>query len=468
MNKKKLIQLGVPPDAVPAAIECIQAASDQKSTAGKPKQVVPRLVAAPQSFLDDAVWGPLARAVLSESENLAKVRESIEYLSWGADLEETAHQQMRNACRLPISRAAALMPDAHVGYGLPIGGVLACENAVIPYGVGVDIACRMKLTVTDLPVEPLRRNDAGECRELDRSLQQGTLFGAGGAWKRPHDHPVMDEDWTVSAITREMRDRAWKQLGTSGSGNHFVEWGLLTLPEPLEGVPRGEYVALLSHSGSRGTGAQVCQRYTQIARQKAPAYIRDDAQLCHLAWLDMSTSEGQEYWAAMNLMGQYAHANHEVIHRNVIKLAGASSLATIENHHNFAWLEEHGGRQLYVHRKGATPAGAGELGIIPGNMADSCFIVRGKGQASSLNSAAHGAGRVMSRTAAKKQFRWGPWREHLRERNVRLLAAGLDEVPGVYKNIREVMAAQQDLVEIAGEFMPRIVMMCGDDSRAED
>ncbi len=278
----------------------------------------------------------------------------------------------------------------------------------------------------------------------------------------------MDEDWSVSAVTRDMRDRAWRQLGTSGSGNHFVEWGLLTLPDPLEGVPPGEYVALLSHSGSRGTGAQVCQRYTQIARKKAPAFIREDSQLCHLAWLEMSTSEGQEYWAAMNLMGQYAHAIHEVIHRNVTKLAGAKALATIENHHNFAWLEEHGGRELYVHRKGATPAGLGVLGIIPGNMADSCFVVRGKGQPSSLNSAAHGAGRVMSRTAAKKQFRWGPWRDLLRERKVRLLAAGLDEVPGVYKDIREVMAAQQDLVEIVGEFMPRIVMMCGDDSRAED
>ncbi len=468
MNRKKLIQLGIPPDAVPAAIDCIQAASEQKELGGKPKQVIPRIVAAPQSFLDDPVWSPLALAVLRENDNLTKVNAPIGYLSWGEGLDETAHQQMRNACRLPISRAAALMPDAHVGYGLPIGGVLASENAVIPYGVGVDIACRMKLTITDLPVEPLRKNEASECRELDRALEKGTVFGAGGNWPRPQEHPVMDEDWSVSAVTREMRDRAWRQLGTSGSGNHFVEWGLLTLPATLEGVPPGEYVALLSHSGSRGTGAQVCQRYTQIARKKAPAFNRDAPQLCHLAWLEMSTTEGQEYWAAMNLMGQYAHANHEVIHRNVTKLAGARSLATIENHHNFAWLEEHGGRQLYVHRKGATPAGLGVLGIIPGNMADSCFVVRGKGQASSLNSAAHGAGRVMSRTAAKKQFRWGPWKELLRERQVRLLAAGLDEVPGVYKDIRQVMAAQQDLVEIVGEFMPRIVMMCGDDSRAED
>jgi tRNA-splicing ligase RtcB len=131
---------------------------------------------------------------------------------------------------------------------------------------------------------------------------------------------------------------------------------------------------------------------------------------CHLAWLDMSTSEGQEYWAAMNLMGQYAHANHEVIHRNVTKLAGAKALATIENHHNFAWLEEHGGKQLYVHRKGRDASGS----RCPGNHSrqHGRFPLRGtaaKAKQAALNSAADGAGRVMSRTAAKKQFRWGPW-----------------------------------------------------------
>lgn len=392
----------------------------------------------------------------------------IDYLTWGRDLDASAHQQMRNACRLPISRAAALMPDAHVGYGLPIGGVLACEEAVIPYGVGVDIACRMKLTFTDLPLEPLRLNEASACRELDRALIQGTLFGTGGAWGVQPDHQVMDADWNVTAVTREVRDRAAKQLGTSGSGNHFVEWGWIRLAEPLGELPAGEYVGLLSHSGSRGAGAQVCQRYTQIARQSAPKFIRDDPELRHLAWLDMSTEAGQEYWAAMNLMGDYAHANHEVIHKNVTRLAGAESLGTVENHHNFAWLEEHVGKRWYVHRKGATPAGAGVLGIIPGTMADSCFIVRGKGHPGSLDSAAHGAGRRMSRTAAKKNFRWAPWRDYLNARQVRLLAAGLDEVPGVYKDIHEVMAAQSDLVEIVGEFRPKIVMMCGDNSPAED
>jgi len=240
------------------------------------------------------------------------------------------------------------------------------------------------------------------------------------------------------------------------------------LPQDELGVEAGTYVALLSHSGSRGPGARVCQRYTDIARQRAPSRIRDDKQLRHLCWLDMDTEAGQEYWAAMNLMGRFASANHEIIHNNVTALAGATAIATVENHHNFAWRESHGGKDVYVHRKGATPAGVGDLGVIPGTMADSAFIVRGKGNAESLNSASHGAGRRMSRTAAKKEFHWKPWQAHLAERNVRLLAGGLDEVPGAYKDIHEVMAAQTDLVEPIGEFMPRIVMMCGDGSRPED
>ena len=278
----------------------------------------------------------------------------------------------------------------------------------------------------------------------------------------------MDEDWTVSAVTRENRDRAWRQLGTSGSGNHFVEWGVVALPVGYGDVDAGRYVALLSHSGSRGAGAAVCQRYTDIVRSKLPRRFKEDRGMRDLAWLSLDDEDGRMYWAAMNLMGLYASANHEVIHRNVTRLAGAKRLETIENHHNFAWLEVHGGRELYVHRKGATPAASGEFGVIPGNMADSAFIVRGKGVAESFNSASHGAGRAMSRTEAKRRFNWSDWREHLRRRNTRLLAGGLDEVPGAYKNIHEVMAAQGDLVDVVGEFTPRIVMMCGDNSRAED
>jgi tRNA-splicing ligase RtcB len=466
MNKKQLIGLGVPEDCIKTAIAIVQVAARNKNIEA-PKKLIPKLVAAPKVYAADPVYGPLAESIIEFQANDIPLSE-IEYSSWGSDFDKSSIQQIRNACKLPVSRAAALMPDAHSGYGLPIGGVLACENAVIPYGVGVDIACRMKMTVTDLPVETLAENDAQKCQELDRALEKGTLFGTGRKWQKPHEHAVLDEDWTVTAVTREAKDRAVGQLGTSGSGNHFVEWGVLTLPAKDFGLAAGRYVALLSHSGSRGPGAMACRRYTDIARKMAPSKIKNDSQLRHLCWLDMSTQEGQEYWAAMNLMGRFASANHEVIHDNVTRLAGAQSLATIENHHNFAWLAKHNGQSLYVHRKGATPAGAGELGVIPGNMADSCFVVRGKGEASSLNSASHGAGRCMSRTKAREKFNWREWQDHLREKNVRLLAGGLDEVPGAYKNIHDVMAAQSDLVDVVGEFMPRIVMMCGDGSRPED
>jgi tRNA-splicing ligase RtcB len=465
MNKKKLLQLGLPGDCVPQAIQAIQAAA-QGAERENPKKVIPQLLAAPASYLGSPVWGELAAAV-ERSQQTVPV-EPIGYLTWGEGLEEAAHQQMRNACQLPVARAAALMPDAHVGYGLPIGGVLATENSVVPYGVGVDIACRVKLSITDLDVAILEENEASRCRELDRALEKGTLFGAGQQFRDPFHHPVMDEDWSITAVTNEMRDRAWKQLGSSGSGNHFVEWGIVELPQEELGLKAGRYVGLLSHSGSRGAGARVCQRYTDIAQQRAPYAIKNDPHLRHLAWLDLDTEAGQEYWAAMNLMGRYAAANHEIIHRNVARWAGAQVLAGVENHHNFAWRETHGDREWIVHRKGATPAGRGDLGIIPGNMADTCYLVRGRGHAPSLNSASHGAGRRMSRTHARKQFRWSDWRDHLTAQRVRLLAGGLDEVPGVYKDIREVMASQTDLVETWGTFQPRIVMMCGDDSPAED
>lgn len=466
MNKKQLISLGVPADCVAEAITCAQVAGRAKGDQA-PKKMIAKVVAAPEVYLADDVYGALANAIVEFKATDVPLSE-ISYQSWGADFDSHSIQQIRNACRLPVSRAAALMPDAHSGYGLPIGGVLGCENAVIPYGVGVDIACRMKMTITDLSVETLAENDPAKCRELDRALEKGTLFGTGQKFKRPHDHAVLDEDWTVTAVTREMRDRAVGQLGTSGSGNHFVEWGVLTLPQADLGLESGKYVALLSHSGSRGPGAMTCKRYTDIARSLAPAKIKNDPQLRHLCWLDMDTEAGQEYWLAMNLMGRFASANHEVIHKNVGKLAGGQALATIENHHNFAWKEEHHGHAMYVHRKGATPAGLGDLGVIPGNMADSCFVVRGKGHPGSLNSASHGAGRKMSRTKAKQEFSWKHWKDHLKDKNVRLLAGGLDEVPGAYKNIHDVMAAQTDLVDVLAEFMPRIVMMCGDGSRAED
>lgn len=385
----------------------------------------------------------------------------IEWKSWGLDLDPASIDQMRNACRLPVSVAAALMPDAHVGYGLPIGGVLATDNAVIPYAVGVDIACRMKLTVLDLPVTALR----GQIDRLSNVLKAETAFGMGAKWDRRREHTVLEEDWTVSPVTQLNRDKAWSQLGTSGSGNHFVEFGTLTLDEPELGLDAGAYVALLSHSGSRGTGYAVASHYSKLAMDLHPELPKE---LRHLAWLGLDTDAGREYWAAMELMGLYASANHAIIHDSIVRHLGARVLAGVENHHNFAWKETHDGVEVIVHRKGATPAGAGVLGMIPGSMAAPGFVVRGKGSADSLCSAAHGAGRTMSRTAAKNSFHWSHVKKLLEDRGVTLLSAGLDEVPMAYKDIHEVMAQQSDLVEIIARFDPAIVRMAPEGERAED
>ncbi len=391
--------------------------------------------------------------------------EPAPWQQWGTDLEPEAVQQMANACALPVAVAGALMPDAHVGYGLPIGGVLATDNAIIPYAVGVDIACRMRLSVFDRKANVL----AGQKDRLTNIIEQETRFGLGCIFEERREHEVMDEDWNVSPVTKRLREKAWRQLGTNGSGNHFVEFGAFSASDGSLGRPPGEYLALLSHSGSRGAGAQVCQHYSRLAMERHPELPKE---LKHLAWLSLEDEAGQEYWAAMQLMGHYAAANHALIHRHIARSLGEEAVIEVENHHNFAWKERHlikgAERDLVVHRKGATPAGAGVLGIIPGSMASPGFLVRGKGQTTSLQSAAHGAGRVMSRTKARQSFTWSAVKKLLAERGVTLLSAGLDEVPGVYKDIATVMAAQTELVDVLGRFDPKLVKMCPSGERAED
>jgi len=383
---------------------------------------------------------------------------SVPYRQWGSDLEPESVRQMDNACRLPVAVRGALMPDAHRGYGLPIGGVLATDNAVIPYAVGVDIACRVKMSVIDLQVDT-------DPARLTKAIERETRFGVGAKFKDRRDHGVMDRDWSVTPLTHNLKDKAWSQLGTSGSGNHFVEFGTFELEKPDLGLAPGKYLALLSHSGSRGSGATIADHYSKLAMRRHPELPKE---LTHLAWLDLDTEEGQEYWAAMELMGHYAAANHACIHRHITGHLGATVLLDLENHHNFAWKEVHDGRPAIVHRKGATPAGKGVLGIIPGSMASFTYVVRGKGNPDSMHSAAHGAGRVMSRTAAKKNLDWKTAKRLLEDRGVTLLSAGLDEVPMVYKDIDQVMAAQSDLVEPIARFMPRLVKMAQEGERPED
>ncbi|MBV8587079.1 MAG: RtcB family protein [Verrucomicrobia bacterium] len=400
----------------------------------------------------------------SDPESLSP-DQTVPLKRWGTDIEPEAANQMAAACHLPIALQAALMPDAHVGYGLPIGGVLATRDAVIPYAVGVDIACRMRLTIFDEKPDFI----PGQRDRLKNIIADQTRFGVGAEFTQPKDHPVMDEDWSVSPVTQAMKLKAWLQLGTSGSGNHFVEFGALRLDQPMSGLNPGSYLALLSHSGSRGTGAQVCTKYSKRAAELHPEI---PPELKRLAWLSLSEADGQEYWAAMTLMGQYAAANHDLIHQGIAKDLGIDVLATVENHHNFAWREHHviAGveQEVIVHRKGATPAGLGVLGIIPGSMVAPGFLVRGKGEPSSLTSASHGAGRIMSRQKALETFTWSGTRKLLAEHGVDLISAGLDEVPGVYKDIHTIMAAQKDLVEAFGQFEPKLVKMSPAGERPEE
>ena len=429
----------------------------------KIETIVTEVIANPEAFVEDPLRGKFARS-LKKNRTVTR-SESVAWKQWGTDLDANSIAQMENACLLPVSVRGALMPDAHLGYGLPIGGVLATEGAVVPYAVGVDIACRMKMTVLDIPLKDIQRKQ----ERLQRAIEEETRFGIGASFKKRREHDVLEKDWSVSKITKQNKDRAWSQLGTSGSGNHFVEFGTFKLHEPVDGLAAGEYVALLSHSGSRGTGAAVCAHYSKLAKAQRPDLPRE---LGNLAWLDIDSEEGQEYWKAMNLMGDYAEANHACIHQHVAENLGVDVMLDVENHHNFAWKETHKidgvEKEVFVHRKGATPAGKGVLGIIPGSMATPGFLVRGKGNAESLHSASHGAGRVMSRTQANKSLNWKDAIRFLKERDVTLMSSGLDEVPMVYKDIHQVMDAQSDLVETLGEFNPKIVKMAPAGERPED
>jgi len=327
------------------------------------------------------------------------LKNRIPYRTYGSSgIEEGARHQMEIAMKLPVTVAGALMPDAHQGYGLPIGGVLATRNCVIPYAVGVDIGCRMALTAYPLGEVFLERNKSN----LKRMLIDNTRFGFD-VFDRPKDHEVLNRDeFREVPILRHLHERAAKQIGSSGSGNHFVEFGLITLKENNEWqLAPGSYLAVLSHSGSRGLGAEVARHFTQVARKEC--FLPSEAQ--NLAWLDLSGEAGQMYWLAMNIAGDYAKANHDQIHQRISKELGEQPILKVENHHNFAWKENlSDGTEVIVHRKGATPAGEGVLGIIPGSMTAPGFVVKGKGNAESINSASHGAGRLMSRSAAKNSI----------------------------------------------------------------
>ncbi|MFC7773424.1 RtcB family protein [Flavobacterium sp. GCM10027622] len=457
LSGRDLIQLGFPKNnAINIALGQINRYRKKEKKASILTEAKEVLLA-PEKFKGHGTWGKVAEGLINPVQvrmhQLNTTRAPFSIFGEN-EIDEQAKFQLYDALKLPIAVSGALMPDAHSGYGLPIGGVLATDNAVIPYGVGVDIGCRMSLSVFDLPASFLKGKDD----QLKAILSEHTKFGMTETHKIKADHEVFSRsEFKDIPLLKNLLGKAYKQLGTSGGGNHFVEFGIAKLETVLPEwkLLPGEYLAVLSHSGSRGMGANIAKHYTYLATKQCPL----PKQVQHLAWLDLNTHDGQEYWMAMNLAGEYAKACHDDIHRRIAKALGKRIVTTIENHHNFAWKEMVNGKECIVHRKGATPASEGQLGIIPGSMTAPGFIVMGKGNPESLNSASHGAGRLFSRAKCKATFTQSDIKKELKKHEVQLIGGNIDEAPMAYKNINTVMELQKELVNVMGTFTPKIVRM---------
>src|SRR5687767_13893494 len=262
-------------------------------------EILKRVVANPQEYAGDAVLGPIAKQLLPkaspvggglEGAEISLKNTGVQFNVFGSEhIEQGAMNQMYTAAKLPVAVAGALMPDAHSGYGLPIGGVLATENAVIPYGVGLDIGCRICLSVFDIDPKELSQRE----HYFTRELNEATLFGGGKQFETSTAHEITDRKlFDEISLLKGLQGRAAKQLGSSGSGNHFVEFGMVEIAEkdPILGIDPGTYLGLLSHSGSRALGANIANHYTKIAKQKR----RLPGEANNLAWLTMDREEEKE------------------------------------------------------------------------------------------------------------------------------------------------------------------------------
>ena len=413
----------------------------------------------PESYKEDHIWRKVAE-ILSPSKIEVSTYElhatPLPYAIYGQEnIDQLAISQMEMAMRLPITLSGALMPDGCAGYGLPIGGVLATtDDVVIPYAVGKDIGCRMSLTILDAGADFLEKHQ-------DRAVEaliNNTAFGLDGILPFKQYHALFDKsEFREIPILKKLREKAVRQLGSSGKGNHFVDICEIELPQTNAiNLLEGKYVGILSHSGSRGLGAAIADYYTAIAKETC----RLPRQAGPFAWLSLKNDAGQEYWKCMEIAGEYSAINHECIHYNVAKALRLKPLMTMSNHHNFAWRETlPDGQKVIIHRKGATPAHCGELGIIPGSMATPGYIVSGSGSANSLYSASHGAGRKMSRLDAKNSISHYALKKYLAEKNVILIGGTTEEAPQAYKDINSVMESQKELANIEGTIIPRIVRM---------
>jgi len=373
---------------------------------------------------------------------------------WG-DPQDNAVDQMRTCAR--TASRVALMADHHLGYAVPIGGVVAYRGRVSPSGVGYDIACGNKAVLLDIPADDVRRNIS----QFMDDIWRGLSFGIGRKNREDVDHPLFDDPaWNIK-VALAYKGTAREQLGTIGSGNHFVD--LL--------IDEADRVWIGVHFGSRGFGHKLATHFIKAGGGKDGVNVEPVV-------FDAESALGRDYLACMNLAGRYAYAGRDWVCRKVADLLKARVLEEVHNHHNFAWQETHDGEALWVVRKGATPAFPGQRSFIGGSMGDVSVIVEGVESAeghTALYSTVHGAGRVMGRNeAAGKRKKWGQPRvggkiskemmmEWVKREKVELRGAGTDESPHCYKRLPEVLAHHAASIRILHTLRPIGVAMAGED-----
>ncbi|MEP0804559.1 MAG: RtcB family protein [Chloroflexota bacterium] len=374
---------------------------------------------------------------------------------WGEPVDESALKQIKNCAR--TADAAALMADHHKGYAVPIGGVVAYKDSISPSGVGFDIACGNKAVRLDIPASEVRAN----IRKIMDDIWGNLSFGIGLKNKQRVDHELFDDPaWTLPAV-RSLKDMARAQLGTIGSGNHYVDL--------LEDEQGRVWVGV--HFGSRGLGYKTATFFLHAGGAK------DGMDVDPLV-IPLRSSLGVDYLACMQLAGRYAYAGRDWVCNEVARMLGAHILEEVHNHHNYAWLETHGGEQLWVVRKGATPAFPGQKGFVGGSMGDISVILEGvesEEAKHALYSTVHGAGRVMSRNAARGKINRKTGKvitpgavtremmmEWVRKQGVELRGAGTDESPHCYKRLPEVLGFHAPTIRILHTLKPIGVAMAGE------
>jgi len=372
--------------------------------------------------------------------------------SWAAPLDSNTLDQAINMANLPFAHHhVALMPDAHLGYGMPIGGVLATDGVSIPNAVGVDIGCGMAFKRTGIHVDEFNKH----IHQVVQYVKSDIPLGFNKHAIPCHDDD-MPEGYGDMNIVDEHWDNAKLQMGTLGGGNHFIEFQ----------KDEEDIVCVMIHSGSRNLGKQVADYYNKRAIHLNERWYSDVDPKMQLSFLPLDSEDGMGYWEEMIFCVEYAKLNRKTMMGDVINAMNNLCLSVgdtdiIDVAHNYAQLEHHYGKNVMVHRKGATSAYSGEVGIIPGSQGTSSYIVEGLGSIESFKSCSHGAGRKMGRKQAIKELDYKVESEALNKLGILHSvhsAKQLDEAPSAYKDIDEVMANQTDLVEIVQKLTPLAVI----------